>query len=253
MKNILLFIIFCALGYFVAPHLGRTAKSEFANRGVYEQAESEIYQTVSTGNGRNLAVGSYAVLLDVDKAASVAEPEKLFTIYGNARELGLMLTPEGIIGNWLGNTWTDPWAANKVVSLAALEKKTPALRIGKKKYLPLVIVSNGSSHLCEGAGGVSIMDRKGNMVLHFPTLCTADNGTFKSVEFNPDFIAYAEPQARMLVSKRRVTRALSKLINEVKAANEPQMKSLIGAGIGGLLALIIMIATRKPKAKKAAH
>ena len=253
MKNILLFIIFCALGYFVAPHLGRTAKSEFANRGVYEQAESEIYQTVSIGNGRYLAVGSYAVLLDVDKAASVAEPEKLFTIYGNARELGLMLTPEGIIGNWLGNTWTDPWAANKVVSLAALEKRTPAMRIGKKKYLPLVIVSNASFHQGDAPAGFSIMDRKGNMVLHFPTLCTAENESFKSVEFNPDFIAYAEPQARMLVSKLRVSRALSKLIKEVKAANEPQMKSLIGAGIGGLLALVIMIATRKPKAKKAAH
>ena len=253
MKNILLLIIFCALGYFGTPYLIKAEKSECSNRGVYEQDETKIYLSVQGPQGREQAVGSYAVLLDVGKAASVAEPEKLFTIYGNARELGLMLTPEGIIGNWLGNTWTDPWVANKVVPLSALEEKTPALRIGKKEYLPLVIVSNTSSHQDDAPAGFSIMDRKGNLVLNFPTLCTADNESFKSVEFNPDFIAYAEPQARMLVSKRRVSRALSKLIKEVKAANEPQMKSLIGAGIGGLLALVIMIATSKPKAKKAAH
>ncbi len=153
------------------------------------------------------------------------------------------------IGNWLGNPWRDPWAANKVVSLAALEEKTPALRIGKKKYLPLVIVSNGSSHLCEGPAGVSVMDRKGNVLLNFSSLCTAENESFKSVEFNPDFFTYAEPQARMLASKRRVSRALSKLIKEAKAANEPQKKALMGAGIGGLLALVIILATRKSKVR----
>lgn len=247
MKNIIILILFCAIGYFAGPRLGKTPKSEFANYGVYEQSDdTKICRVINSRLNRDIAVGSYAVLLDVNNAASVSEPEKLFTIYGNSRELGLMLTPQGIVGNWLGS----PWKKDGVVPLSSLEKHIKPLRINNKDYLPLVIVSNGASNLVDGPWGMTIMDNRGNEVLSFPRLCTADNASYKRVELNPDYIGYVELHPRVLNNKRRVSRALSKLTKEAEAAANPQKKALIGAGIGGLLAVIIMIATPKPKAKK---
>lgn len=246
MKKIVFILVLCAVGYFTAPHLVRSADSEYTNQTVYEHDDTKIYRSLRGRHGRELAVGSYAVMLDLDALESVTEPTKLFTVYGNAVELGLMATPEGITGNWKGQVWKN----DGVVSSHALSEQAATLRIGKRDCLPLLIVSNGGKDVVEGPNGFSMMDKDGELLLNFSRLCTALNESFKRVEFNPDLVKYVEIFPRVMSNKRRVSRALSKFSSGVKAADSMERKALVGAGVGGLLALIIMIASRKSNPKR---
>lgn len=155
--------------------------------GTLTGAEGALYSrqqiySVSSFRKSNVATSAVAITVDLSAAAQVTEPTRLLT-FDAEHELGLMLTQEGITGNWHGKPWGE------TVSYARLASHPAALHREGSHYITFTVVASG----CQGAGwnglgGMMGYDVNGDLLINLPLLASADNREFRSISVNLDFV-----------------------------------------------------------------
>ncbi len=196
MRNRLLFM--SALSLAAIPSLAGTAiftdpagthtrENITCEAGKLTGSRSALYSrqpiyNVSHFRKANAATAAIAITLDINAAAHVTEPTRLLTVDSD-HELGLMVTPDGITGNWHGNTWGETIPYSKLA-----EHPAAFVRNGIS-YITLTVVFSGCSGAgWNGIGGVMGYDINGDLVINLPRLASAENKDFNSISANLDMV-----------------------------------------------------------------
>lgn len=128
------------------------------------------------------ATTAVAMTVDLSAAAKVTEPTKLLT-FSSDHELGLIATPDGITGNWHGQTWGE------TVSYAKLANLPSAISRDGSSYITLTVVASGCCGSgWNGIGGIMGYDTNGDLIINLPLLASAENKDFSSITANLDFV-----------------------------------------------------------------
>ena len=194
-KNILLLVLCAAVALpamakpalFTDPGSSYTRNNVTCTAGSLTGGEGALYSrqqiySVTSFRKSNVATSAVAMTIDLTAAAQVTEPTKLLT-FNSDHELGLMVTPEGITGNWHGKTWGE------TIPYAKLVNHSATLHRGGAHYISFTVVASG----CKGAGwnglgGMMGYDVNGELIVNLPLLASADNKEFRSIDANPAFV-----------------------------------------------------------------
>lgn len=100
MKQFLLLLLVCALGYFFAPQvLGIKTKSQgqYVNAVDYTSENRELNGKFCSVHDKMVPVATVTFVLDLEKTEQVQEPARLMYIETNHKPFGLMVTKAGIV------------------------------------------------------------------------------------------------------------------------------------------------------------
>lgn len=109
MKQFLLLLLVCALGYFFAPQvLGIKTKSQgqYVNAVDYTSENRVLNGKFCSVHDKMVPVATVTFVLDLEKTEQVQEPARLMYIETNHKPFGLMVTKAGIVGCWDGAAGT---------------------------------------------------------------------------------------------------------------------------------------------------
>ncbi len=251
MRKSLLLLAACGLGIlpvsakmalFVDPAKNQICENVCCNSGTLTGSHGDLYTrhaiyNVSHFRKANAATTAVGITIDLSAAAKVKEPTKLLT-FDSTHELGLIATPEGITGNWHGNTWGETVPYGKLASHPA------AFHRDGTSYITLTIVASGCSGAgWNGIGGMMGYDVNGDLAINLPRLASAENKHFNAISVNLDLV-------KALTLSPDVSRTYSEVAPAAAAqAAKTQRKYLkmrgewlsptqwVGIGITGLLLL----------------
>ena len=138
--------------------------------------------SVSSFRKSNVATSAVAMTVDLNAASQVTTNTKLLT-FESTHELGLIVTPEGITGNWHGQPWGE------TIPYSKLMDSPTALQRGGHHYITFTVVASG----CQGSGwngigGIMGYDVNGELIISLPRLASADNKEFRSISINTDLV-----------------------------------------------------------------
>ena len=147
----------------------------------------------------NAATAAIAMTIDLTAAAKVTQPTKLLTI-DSTHELGLMVTPEGITGNWHGSPWGE------TISYGSLSTHPAAFVRNGSVYISFTVVASGCCGSgWNGIGGIMGYDVNGDLILSFPLLASAENKDFKSISANLDYVKIISVDPAVSRDNARIT------------------------------------------------
>lgn len=233
MKHFLMILLVGVVGFLSAPMLFNLDSSKYLNQEVYSSEEQKIYSVRTTKKGREMAATSVIFWLNLDEVGEVSRPEKLVTIMGSSKEFGLMLTPDGLAGNWDGQLWK----AGTPLNISKLLDNANVVRYKNRDYLALMVTANDCHPVSGRLPGVNVIDASGKVVLSYPPLNTAENAEIKSIALNPTYISHALLVPRLL-STRAAERRISRFAGEVaRNGGNPYVMGAVGAGLAALLSL----------------
>lgn len=166
----------------------------------------------------NAATTAVAVTIDLTAAAKVTQPTRLLT-FDSTHELGIMATPEGITGNWHGNTWGETIPYHKLANHPA------AFRRDGISYISFTVVASGCCGSgWNGIGGIMGYDVNGDLLINLPLLASADNKNFNAIRANLDMV-------RIISVDPAVSRNLAEVsTNAAKQAAKAERKYLKSQG-----------------------
>lgn len=176
-----------ATALFTNPAETKVRENVTCTDGTLTGAHGALYSRQSIYNvshfrKSNAATTAIATTIDLTAASKVTEPTKLITI-NSKHELGLMATPEGITGNWHGNTWGE------TVPYARLAGHPAAFRRNGSTYISFTTVFSGCSGAgWNGIGGTMSYDINGALLINYPLLASAENKDFQSISTNTDLV-----------------------------------------------------------------
>lgn len=249
MKQFLILVVVCALGYFFAPQvLGIKADSshQYKNAVTYSGEDERL---CSVKHGQNNSKGcqtSLSIMLDLTAAENVNENIQLLSIKGNARSFGLLMTKDGLMGCWAGN----PWGAEKAIPLSRLQNNENVISTRDADKLALTVLVNGLSWPTNSqTRGVTLVDASGDTILSYPRLNAGANSSYQSVEFDETLISHVMITPKLLSVKGAAARArrLEKLAS-FKPGN-----AMVAFGGGGMVLLILAAAWAKASAPQPKH
>ena len=172
---------------FIAPDSKVTTENVTCDAGTITGELGALYTrlpiySVSSFRKSNVATTAVAMTVDLSAASQVTTDTKLLT-FDSTHELGLIVTPEGITGNWHGQPWGE------VIPFTRLMPYPAALHRGGKHYITFTVVASG----CQGSGwngigGIMGYDVNGDQIINLPLLASAENKDFKSIWVNTDFV-----------------------------------------------------------------
>lgn len=194
-RNLLLssLFLFAALPGLTAPALftnpleSKTRENVTCTAGTLTGDYGSLYSrqaiyNVSHFRKSNAATTAVGMTIDLSAAAKVTEPTRLLT-FDSTHELGLMITPEGITGNWHGAPWGE------TVPYGKLANHPAAFNRGGSAYITLTVVASGCSGAgWNGIGGIMGYDVNGDLAISLPRLASAENKDFKAIHANTDFV-----------------------------------------------------------------
>lgn len=249
MKQFLILVVVCALGYFFAPQvLGIKADSshQYRNEVTYSKEDKKLYSVKPGQNNSKVCQTSFSIMLDLTEAENVKENTQLLSIKGNARSFGLLMTKDGLMGCWEGN----PWGAEKTIPLSRLQNNENVISTRGADKLSLTVLVDGIPEQTKSqTPGVTLVDASGDVLLAYPPLNTVFNSSYQSVEFNERLISHVMITPKLLSVKGAAARArrLEKLAS-FKPGN-----AMVAFGGGGMLLLILAAAWAKAAAPQPKH
>lgn len=234
MKHFFLLLLICVAGFFLAPAvLGVKPRSaqQYVNAGSYSESDTALYSHKMGKGNRMCCQSTLTIMLDLNALEDVKEEARLVSVMGNAAELGLMLTGNGLQGNWHGR----PWGDEKAVPVSRLLDNPNSVRINGVDYLALTVLVNGSSTHAFQQPGITVVDASGDILLSYPMLNTAENEQYTSMIFEPKYISHVMISPKLLSVKGAAKRA-ARL--EKTVATKPG-NAMIAFGGGGVVLLVL--------------
>ena len=246
MKQFFLLLLVCVAGYFLAPAvlgIKTSSASKYKNAGLYEETSRPLCTRVLSKGDKHVCQTTLTFALNLGEAEEVSEDTKLVSIVGSAKEFGLMLTRQGLVGNWEGR----PWVMEKGIPLANLMDNPNVVRAKGTDCLVLSVIVNGSKSVEKTTPGITVVDASGSVLLSYPTLNSADNQLYKSFDFNENLVTHVMIAPKLLSVKAAGKRAVRlKEIISLKPGN-----ALLGYGGGGVAILLLTALWPKPRRRKA--
>ena len=186
------------------------------------------------------ATTAVAMTVDLSAAAKVTEPTKLLT-FSSDHELGLMATPEGITGNWHGQTWGETVPYGKLANL------TSALSRNGSAYITFTVVASGCCGSgWNGIGGIMGYDVNGDQIINLPLLASAENKDFKRISVNTGLVKAVSVSPNVSQSMATIASAAA---NQAAKVERKFLKTRgewlsptqwVAVSIGGLILLSIV-------------
>ena len=179
--------VLSAPALFTDPLKSKTRENVTCTAGTLTGDYGALYSrqaiyNVSHFRKSNAATAAVGMAIDLSAAAKVTEPTKLLT-FDSTHELGLMITPEGITGNWHGAPWGETIPYGKLANHPASFSR------GGNAYITLTVVASGCSGAgWNGIGGIMGYDVNGDLAISLPRLASAENKDFKAIHANTDFV-----------------------------------------------------------------
>ena len=176
-----------ATALFTNPAGNYERESVTCNAGTLTGEHGALYSRHSIYNISHFrkakaATTAVAMTVDLSAAAKVTEPTKLLT-FSSDHELGLMATPEGITGNWHGQTWGETVPYGKLANLPS------ALSRNGSAYFTFTVVASGCCGSgWNGIGGIMGYDTNGGLIINLPLLASAENKDYSSITANLDLV-----------------------------------------------------------------
>lgn len=234
MKHFFLLLLICVAGFFLAPTvLGVKPKSaqQYVNAETYTEPDTALYARKMGKRNRLCCQSTLTILLDLNALEEVKEESRLVAIMGNAAEIGLILAPNGLQGNWKGKSW----GADAAVPVSRLLENPNSFRVNGVDYLALTVLVNGSSSHALQQPGITVVDASGDVLLSYPSLNTADNEHYASMSFDSKYISHVMILPKLISLKGAAKRAarLEKTV-AVKPGN-----AMVAYGGGGVVLLVL--------------
>ena len=233
MKRFIILLIICAAGYLAAPlALGRKMKadSDFANQGIYSAEKKEISGKMhSVALGKEVPVCSITMMLNLSAAEQLNNETGLVTVKANHGDLGLMISKEGIVGQWQGS----PWRTHLRVPLSQLVENINVQNVKGDECISLTMLVSGSTDPADKTPGVTLVDGSGEVVLSFQHLNSAYNRIYTAVNLNKALVSHSIVSPRLL-SVRGAGKRAARL---AKAVSRKPGNALVAYGSAGVLLL----------------
>lgn len=234
MKQFFLVLLVCMAGFFLAPTvlgIKTTSARRYENAGTYVESSRPMYAREVGKWNKYICQTTLTMALDLDEAEKVSTDTKLVTIVGSSKEIGLMMTKQGLVGNWEGN----PWGSDKGLPLADLMDNPNVVRVKGGDCLVLSVIVNGSNSVTKETPGITVVDASGKVLLSYPPLNSSDNETYRSIDFNDNLVSHVMIAPRLLSVKAAGKRAA----RLEKSVVQKPGNALLGYGGGGVMVLLL--------------
>lgn len=235
MKRFIILLIICFAGYFSAPMtLGRKMRpdSDFTNQGIYSAEDKEICGMVrSVAYSKDVPVCSITMMLNLSAAEQLNNETELVTVKANHSELGLMISKEGIVGQWQGS----PWRTHLRVPLSQLIENINVQNVKGDECISLTMLVSGSTDPADKTPGVTLVDASGEVVLSLQGLNSAYNRNYTAVNLNKELVSHSIVSPRLL-SVRGAGKRSARL---AKAVSRKPGNALVAYGAAGVLLMVL--------------
>lgn len=235
MKHFLLLVLVCALGYFLAPQvlgIKSSAARDILNQGEYLAEDVKLYRAIQGNHNCTYGTSSATFVLVLDELESVQKEEKLITFVGCDKELGFILTKDGLEANWDGRIWSQ----SQTIPYSRLLNNENVVTISGRDCLVLTMLVNGTPYeAIDKNPGVTLVDASGTIVYQNHILNTLKNSSYKALKANEQFISHLvinPKHCSISVAAKRAARL------EKKAHLKPGNK-MVAFGGGGLVILVL--------------